>query len=163
MNYFEYKGIRSSDMGLRIESKEVFSAPKYEVDFIEIPGRDGELISGSGRFPNVQVVFLPQNPPMDGENTVLEQVFASQDAAYREIHQYEAISMLNKLGIDPKTVRGYETIMKSHLTTTAAIAAGEADLAIGTERISRQMESSPIEFAMVGQELPFEIICVHQS
>ena len=55
MNYFEYKGIRSTDMGLRIESKEVFSAPKYEVDFIEIPGRDGELISGSGRFPNVQV------------------------------------------------------------------------------------------------------------
>ena len=53
MNYFEYKGIRSSDMGLRIESKEVFSAPKYEVDFIEIPGRDGYLISGGGRFPNV--------------------------------------------------------------------------------------------------------------
>ena len=52
------------------------------------------------RFPNVQVVFLAQNPPMDEKHTVLEQVFASQDAAYREIHQYEAISMLNKLGID---------------------------------------------------------------
>ena len=52
------------------------------------------------RFPNVQVVFLSQNPPMDEKNTVLEQVFASQDAAYREIHQYEAVSMLNKLGID---------------------------------------------------------------
>ena len=54
------------------------------------------------RYPNVQVVFLEQNPPMDGERTVLEQVFASQDAAYREIHAYEAVSMLNKLGIpDP--------------------------------------------------------------
>ena len=52
------------------------------------------------RFPNVQVVFLAQNPPMDPSNTVLEQVFASQDASYREIHQYEAVSMLNKLGID---------------------------------------------------------------
>ena len=62
MNYFEYKGIRSSDMGLRIESKNVFSAPKYDVDFLEIPGRDGDLIAGNGRFPNVQVtysVFLP--------------------------------------------------------------------------------------------------------
>lgn len=62
MNYFEYKGIRSSDMGLRIESKNVFSAPKYDVDFLEIPGRDGDLIAGKGRFPNVQVtysVFLP--------------------------------------------------------------------------------------------------------
>ena len=52
------------------------------------------------RFPNVQVVFLAQNPDMDPENTVLEQVFASQDAAYREIHSYEAVSMLGKLGID---------------------------------------------------------------
>ena len=59
------------------------------------------------RFPNVQVVFLSQNPPMDENNTVLEQVFASQDAAYREIHQYEAISMLNKLGIeDPEAKVG---------------------------------------------------------
>ena len=49
-------------MGLRIESKNVFSGPEYEVDFLSIPGRDGDLISGSGRFPNVQVtysVFVP--------------------------------------------------------------------------------------------------------
>ncbi len=59
------------------------------------------------RYPNVQVVFLEQNPPMDGANTVLEQVFASQDAAYREIHAYEAVSMLNKLGIpDPEAKVG---------------------------------------------------------
>ena len=62
MNYFVYKGIRSCDMGLRIESKNVFSAPKYDVDFLSIPGRDGDLIAGGGRFPNVQVtysVFIP--------------------------------------------------------------------------------------------------------
>ena len=62
MNYFEYKGIRSSDMSIRIESKNVFSGPEYEVDFLSIPGRDGDLISGNGRFPNVQVtysVFVP--------------------------------------------------------------------------------------------------------
>ena len=62
MNYFEYKGIRSTDMGLRIESKNVFSGPEYEADFLSIPGCDGDLIAGSGRFPNVQVtysVFIP--------------------------------------------------------------------------------------------------------
>ena len=48
MNYFVYKGIKSSDMGLKIESKEVFSAPEYEVDFLSIPGRHGDLISGDG-------------------------------------------------------------------------------------------------------------------
>ena len=59
------------------------------------------------RYPNVQVVFLAQNPPMDEQNTVLEQVFASQDAAYREIHTYEAVSMLSRLGIpDPEAKVG---------------------------------------------------------
>ena len=54
------------------------------------------------RFPNVQMVFLPQDPPMDPKNSVLEQVFAAQSDLFREVHEYEAISMLNKLGIhDP--------------------------------------------------------------
>ena len=57
MNYFVYKGIKSSDMGLRIESKEVFSAPEYDVNFISIPGRHGDLIADGGRFPNAQVTY----------------------------------------------------------------------------------------------------------
>ena len=47
---------------------------------------------------------------------------------------------LKKLGIPRVNVNGYNRIMKSHLTMAAAIAEGEADVAIGTERISRQMD-----------------------
>ncbi len=47
---------------------------------------------------------------------------------------------MKKLGIMPSAVTGYEKIMKSHLTVAAAIAEGEADLAIGTERVSRQID-----------------------
>ena len=47
---------------------------------------------------------------------------------------------LKRLGIPASKIKGYEKIMKSHLTMAAAIAAGEADLAIGTERISRQID-----------------------
>ena len=47
---------------------------------------------------------------------------------------------LQKLGSDSRTIDGYDKVMKSHLTMAAAVAAGEADLAIGTERISRQMD-----------------------
>ncbi len=47
---------------------------------------------------------------------------------------------LKRLGIPAAQVKGYDKIMKSHLTMAAAIANGEADLAIGTERISRQMD-----------------------
>ena len=62
MNYFVYNGVSSLDMGLRIESKNVFSAPEYDVTFQSIPGRNGDLILPNGRYPNVQVtysVFLP--------------------------------------------------------------------------------------------------------
>ena len=48
---------------------------------------------------------------------------------------------LKRLGIPASRVKGYDKIMKSHLTMAAAIAAGEADFAIGTERISRQIEN----------------------
>ena len=50
-------------------------------------------------------------------------------------------TQLKRLGIRASTVKGYDRVMKSHLTMAAAIAAGEADLAIGTERISRQIEN----------------------
>lgn len=49
-------------------------------------------------------------------------------------------TQLKRLGIPASHVKGYNKIMRSHLTMAAAIAAGEADLAIGTERISRQID-----------------------
>lgn len=47
---------------------------------------------------------------------------------------------LHRMNLDPSQIKGYEREMKSHLTMAAAIADGEADLAIGTERISRQID-----------------------
>lgn len=47
---------------------------------------------------------------------------------------------LKQMKIPAASVKGYDRIMKSHLTMAAAIASGEADLAIGTERISRQID-----------------------
>ena len=91
MNYFEYKGIRSSDMGLRIESKNVFSAPKYDVDFLEIPGRDGDLIAGNGRFPNVQVtysVFLPAKTISE----LSRKITAVKAWLYSELDSYHTLS-----------------------------------------------------------------------
>ena len=62
----------------------------------------GELAPDKGavtRNPNVQVSFLSQNPAMDDQATVLEQVFLHFPAQFRELNEYEAKSMLNKLGI----------------------------------------------------------------
>ena len=47
---------------------------------------------------------------------------------------------LHRMNLQAGQIRVYEREMKSHITMAAAIAEGEADLAIGTERISRQIE-----------------------
>ena len=64
-------------------------------------------------------------------------------------------TQLKRMGIAASTVKGYDKIMKSHLTMAAAVANGEADLAIGTERISRQMEG--IDFIPL-QEERFDLV-----
>lgn len=57
MNYFEYNGIRSSDMGLHIQKKNVYSSPKYDSSFVSIPGRNGDLIVPNRRYENTQVSY----------------------------------------------------------------------------------------------------------
>ena len=51
------------------------------------------------RNPNVQVSYLSQNPEMEDSATVLEQVFLHFPAEFRELNEYEAKSMLTRLGL----------------------------------------------------------------
>jgi len=50
---FTYKGIRSDAMHLQIENNLRFTAPRRNVDLINVPGRDGELLLDQGRFEPV--------------------------------------------------------------------------------------------------------------
>lgn len=47
---------------------------------------------------------------------------------------------LYRLGISGSAVKGYDSELNSHLTVAAAVANGEADFGLGTERVSRQMD-----------------------
>ena len=61
MTSFTYNGRSSADFGLHIQSKNVFSAPEYDAEFISVPGRSGDIINPNRRFSNVKVnytVFL---------------------------------------------------------------------------------------------------------
>ena len=61
----------------------------------------GRLEPDGGRVtrdPNVQLSLLSQNPDMDEKATVLQQVFMQQPEEFREIHEYEARTILSKLG-----------------------------------------------------------------
>ena len=59
------------------------------------PPDDGRV----SRDPNVQLAWLPQAPEMDDGNTVMEQVFADYPDDFRELNEYEARTVLTKLGI----------------------------------------------------------------
>ena len=51
------------------------------------------------RNPNVQISYLSQNDPMSDNDTILEHIFRSFPEDFRLINEYEAKTMLTKLGI----------------------------------------------------------------
>ncbi|MEG2097635.1 MAG: ATP-binding cassette domain-containing protein, partial [Pseudoflavonifractor sp.] len=51
------------------------------------------------RDPNVRLEYLPQDPVFAGQNTVLEQVFAGLSKEARALAEYEAKTILTKLGM----------------------------------------------------------------
>ena len=55
----------------------------------------GSVVRESG----ARVAYLPQTPDMNDGNTVLEQVFESYPAEFRALNEYEAKTILTKLGI----------------------------------------------------------------
>lgn len=55
MNYFTYNGRAHS--ALRVQSKNIYSAPKFDVTMVAVPARNGEIISSNGRYPNVNVTY----------------------------------------------------------------------------------------------------------
>lgn len=60
-----------------------------------IPADEGRMT----RNPNTQISYLPQNPDMNDNATVLEQVFLHFPTEFRELNEYEAKSMLTRLGL----------------------------------------------------------------
>ena len=61
----------------------------------------GELSPDEGgvsRDPNVSVSFMKQNPVMRDEAGILEQVFEDFSPEFRQLKEYEARSMLSRLG-----------------------------------------------------------------
>lgn len=51
------------------------------------------------RNPNLQISFLSQNPSMNDDFTILEQVFSEFSSQFRELNEFEVKAMLTKLGI----------------------------------------------------------------
>ena len=70
---FTYKGITSRDMHLRVENELELSSTERDIELIEIPGRDGDLVLDNGRFKSVVKTFpciLVPPPKKDVESLV---------------------------------------------------------------------------------------------
>jgi len=50
---FTYKKIKASDMNLRVLNQIGFTSPMRDIELINVPGRDGELIMDNGRYHSV--------------------------------------------------------------------------------------------------------------
>ncbi len=91
VNFYLNEGDRTGVIGINGTGKSTFL--KVLAGAVEA---DGGSVK---RDPNVQVSYLSQNPAMEDDATVLEQVFLHFPAEFRELNEYEAKAMLTKLGI----------------------------------------------------------------
>lgn len=55
--YFEYKGKRSSDFGLRIQNALSITTPEQDIKLEEVPGKDGDLAFDNKRLKGVSKSF----------------------------------------------------------------------------------------------------------
>lgn len=96
MNYFVFNGVKSSDMGIKIISKNVYSGPKADVSSISIPGRNGELLNKNNRYGNVSLsysCYLPAKSIQDlADKTTRIKNWLFQDSGeYHELYDdYDA-------------------------------------------------------------------------
>ena len=91
VNFYLNEGDKVGIIGINGTGKSTFL--KVLAGAIEA---DGGRIT---RNPNVQISYLSQNPKMEDDATVLEQVFLHFPAEFRELNEYEAKSMLTRLGL----------------------------------------------------------------
>ena len=57
INRFIFNGKSSYDMGLIITETPHITSPERDVEFISVPGKDGDVINDNGKFKNVSVTY----------------------------------------------------------------------------------------------------------
>ena len=89
VNFYLNEGDKVGILGINGTGKSTF----LKVLSGQLPPDEGKLT----RNPNVQISYLSQNPVMEDNATLLEQVFLHFPAEFRQLNEYEAKSMLTKL------------------------------------------------------------------
>jgi len=90
---FKFKGKRSDEMHLIIENNVGFASPERDLEFIAIPGRDGELIIDNKRYGSVTrtipcVLSLPKDESVEHVATKIGN-WLNVDHQYHDFHWAE--------------------------------------------------------------------------
>lgn len=91
MNTFTFNNVSSSSLGVYIQSKNVYSSPKYDVSLVSVPGRDGDLVSPNGRFANVSIsytCFIAAKTIQE----LADKITAVKNWLYKEPEQYHTLT-----------------------------------------------------------------------
>ena len=90
VNFYLNEGDKVGIIGINGTGKSTF----LKVLAGAIEADEGRIV----RNPNAQISYLSQNPVMEDNVTILEQIFLHFPKEFRELNEYEAKSMLTKLG-----------------------------------------------------------------
>lgn len=90
VNFYLNEGDKAGIIGINGTGKSTF----LKVLAGTIEADEGKIV----RSPNAQISYLSQNPVMEDEATILEQIFLHFPKDFRELNEYEAKSLLTKLG-----------------------------------------------------------------
>ena len=90
VNFYLNEGDKVGIIGINGTGKSTF----LKVLAGAIEADEGRIV----RNPNAQISYLSQNPVMEDNATILEQIFLHFPKEFRELNEYEAKSMLTKLG-----------------------------------------------------------------
>ena len=119
----------------------LFDGEGYNTSFVRslLPGLSAVLVNLSYR---TQGFYVKKGNPrgISGWDSLMREDISILNRRVGSSARILLDTKLKKLGRSPTGLKGYDRVMSSHLTMAAAIAEGEADLALGTERISRQIE-----------------------
>lgn len=70
MNELIFNGKAISEFGAFYDSHQAFNIPERDVEYVEILGRDGDLIIDNDRFKNIEINFLATFRQTSFRNTV---------------------------------------------------------------------------------------------
>lgn len=84
-NYFTLGGVDSRTFGLYISGRGTFDSPTREINMLNIPGRNGDLISGVTRLENATVTYPAFICRNFEANMAALRAFLLSDAGYRRL------------------------------------------------------------------------------